>query len=735
MTIVIFLFSFSTLNAATAATIDVNAGSIVNTIPDTLYGCNLASWAGNEDGNDLLKNEFMKSTGRKYYRWPGGSWGDAYIWDEMEAGGNEWVVSYEESLNFLDKIGGTMQPIVNVGGEWNGESHTTEETLAKAVAWVKDMNIDRKLGVKYWEIGNEIHGSWEAGYIPSGKEYAKRYADYYRSMKNVDPAIKLGLVSVPSEDGWNNWMSDMLGELNSQGIIPDFLIIHDYPTLGREISAENDKVCLDYIDNVKTITYNLDNMVSKYFGSSYVGKVEYAFTEFSSAPADHLYLDAMFDSQMMLECAVNKWTVTNPWMEDIWYRNGYVTPTFYIFPFLEQKFGRNLVTANSDNAVIRSYAAKDNAGNLTMYIANNSPTDSSTVTVNISGFTPASTGEQWLIEAVYTGLDPQIPKFPNIQEWDDVKINGFVHPDPRILDEQVISTLISTGSSFNINLPASGIAFLRILPQGKTPGPRPNIIPTNTPMPTAPPAVTGPVKVQYKCLETSEKANSSRFSINIVNGSSEDIPLSELSVRYWYTREGPWGWEGIACDWAESIPSESIWASFYNIYNHMDIHFGSGTIPAGGKTGEVQLRWYYGDYAVDLDQSNDYSFSPSTTVFTDYMKITLYRNGKLIWGDEPEGLRPPKLLNSTSAPTVTPSSTPISTPTKTPTGTICGDVNSSGNVDISDALLISQYYVNGNLPNFNQSAADVDGNGSINILDALLVAQYYVGIIDTLSCN
>lgn len=73
--------------------------------------------------------------------------------------------------------------------------------------------------------------------------------------------------------------------------------------------------------------------------------------------------------------------------------------------------------------------------------------------------------------------------------------------------------------------------------------------------------------------------------------------------------------------------------------------------------------------------------------------------------------------------------------TTTPTGTICGDVNSSGNVDITDALLIAQYYVGGNQSNFAQGAADVNDDGIINIQDALLVAQYYVGIIDTLSCN
>jgi hypothetical protein len=66
----------------------------------------------------------------------------------------------------------------------------------------------------------------------------------------------------------------------------------------------------------------------------------------------------------------------------------------------------------------------------------------------------------------------------------------------------------------------------------------------------------------------------------------------------------------------------------------------------------------------------------------------------------------------------------------------CGDVNSSGGIDIIDALLIAQYYVDLNPANFDSTVADVDGGGSIDIVDALLVAQYYVGLISAFpGCN
>jgi endoglucanase len=64
----------------------------------------------------------------------------------------------------------------------------------------------------------------------------------------------------------------------------------------------------------------------------------------------------------------------------------------------------------------------------------------------------------------------------------------------------------------------------------------------------------------------------------------------------------------------------------------------------------------------------------------------------------------------------------------------CGDVNTSGSVDIVDALLIAQYYVGLNPANFNIAAGDVNGSGTVDIVDALVVAQYYVGLPATLAC-
>ncbi|MBN2440959.1 MAG: hypothetical protein JXJ04_06425 [Spirochaetales bacterium] len=60
---------------------------------------------------------------------------------------------------------------------------------------------------------------------------------------------------------------------------------------------------------------------------------------------------------------------------------------------------------------------------------------------------------------------------------------------------------------------------------------------------------------------------------------------------------------------------------------------------------------------------------------------------------------------------------------------ILGDTNSDGAVDIVDALLIAQAYVDLYPGNYNAAAADTNCNGTVDIVDALLIAQYYVGLI------
>ncbi|MBN2736472.1 MAG: polysaccharide deacetylase family protein [Spirochaetales bacterium] len=64
-----------------------------------------------------------------------------------------------------------------------------------------------------------------------------------------------------------------------------------------------------------------------------------------------------------------------------------------------------------------------------------------------------------------------------------------------------------------------------------------------------------------------------------------------------------------------------------------------------------------------------------------------------------------------------------------------GDVNLDNAVNIVDALLIAQDYVNLQPANFHPEFADVDCSGEHNIVDSLLIAKFFVNAISEFPCS
>jgi|GEM_PF-95848 len=146
--------------------------------------------------------------------------------------------------------------------------------------------------------------------------------------------------------------------------------------------------------------------------------------------------------------------------------------------------------------------------------------------------------------------------------------------------------------------------------------------------------VEGDLKVQYRCMERSATANSIRAHFNILNTGITSVPMSELTMRYYYTLENP-ATQEFHCDYAQ-IGSSNVSANFVQIDGneyYVEISFSSGapSINANGQSGEIQTRWNKINWSV-YAQSDDYSFDPDLTSFTEWKKVTLYRNGQLVWG-------------------------------------------------------------------------------------------------------
>ncbi|WP_237163574.1 cellulose binding domain-containing protein [Paenibacillus sp. BIHB 4019] len=155
---------------------------------------------------------------------------------------------------------------------------------------------------------------------------------------------------------------------------------------------------------------------------------------------------------------------------------------------------------------------------------------------------------------------------------------------------------------------------------------------------------TGPseLKVQYKNGDSAALDNQLKPQFRIVNSGTSAVPLHELTIRYWYSADGPQP-QIFECDYATvgcSNLSGSIAASGKSSANadtYLEISFGTGAgniSAGGGHTGEMQNRIHKNSWT-NYDETNDYSYHAANTAFADASRVTLYRSGVLVWGEEP----------------------------------------------------------------------------------------------------
>jgi len=473
------ILSFQTAVYAADLTISVNAAAPVRQIPETMYGGAMVAWWGFENGYNTAFNNLSLAKSQQIIRWPGGSWGVAYLWSDMEGpgGGNGGIINYNEQNYMMSILDAEMQPIVNFPGYWYNTDHSLQEAIDAAVAWVADQTT-RPHPAQYWEIGNETGGFWEAGWFQgiNGTYYGDQFADFYLAMKAVNPNIKIGANAEPtnrygnggSQDYVGYWDHDLLLAAKAKGVVPDFFIIHQYPGTNQGASYNPTLLTTD-VDTIATYTSNMNTIITNTIGPEYVGKIGYFMTEWNAGGVDgsyerwRKYSGAMFMAEYLMKMSASGWEGSTTF-GDFFYRPGtgmgypdfYPFPDWYLYPFFIDKFGRNMVTASSSSSTVRAYSSLDDNDNLTMFIVNNSPTTNLTATINISGMTIATGGQRWIMEPAGT-----IPSGGNVQDVNDIQINGIFHPEPTTINSLAPQSFTS-GSSFDINLPKSCMVFLRI---------------------------------------------------------------------------------------------------------------------------------------------------------------------------------------------------------------------------------------------------------------------------------
>ena len=199
----------------------------------------------NEQGFRKDVMELVKELKVPMIRYPGGNfvscydWHDGigpkdqrpkrmdYAWSSIET--NQFGI--DDFCQWAEKVGVEPMIAVNLGtGSIKDAGDLVEYCNFPGGTYWSDLRIKNghkePYGVKYWCLGNEMEGSWQAGHL-SAEDYTKKALEAAKIMKWVDPSIKLIACGSSYEmlPTYMEWDRTMLTELWDQ---VDYISTHNY---------------------------------------------------------------------------------------------------------------------------------------------------------------------------------------------------------------------------------------------------------------------------------------------------------------------------------------------------------------------------------------------------------------------------------------------------------------------------------------------------------------------------
>lgn len=430
--------------------VGVNATKTVRTISARLFGINNVAWDGAEDGIEYPGTlDQVTNMGIQALRWPGGSWGDGYHWTN-----EEWMYGDTSARTWGSFTTNFIHTATNAAAQGYIIANYGSSTPEEAAYGVAEMNITNHANFKYWEIGNEVGGSWELDcntnppWQPHDPwTYAMRFAQYYTAMKAVDPTIKIGAVADTTEDGTVNytnhaavnpvtgvthygWTPVMLYTMrtNNPNALPDFLIDHSYAPSDGDVYSLLWSSSHWQID-AANLRMMLNDYIGYYLGTNVATNIELDITEYGPGGNQQAIslVSGLFDADCIgdiMETEFNaslRWDLhngqsdlttpdnalygwrtdpsTGDFLSDGGVVNGPVVPPntncypgYYCMKLLKYfaTGGDTVITATNDYELMGTYAVRRTNGSLTMLVINKSSCSNLTAQINLTGYLPFS---------------------------------------------------------------------------------------------------------------------------------------------------------------------------------------------------------------------------------------------------------------------------------------------------------------------------------------------------------
>lgn len=377
------------------------------------FGNNTSWWAGKSWTLDPDRIEKARQANFKFWRWPGGSASDEYLWDGNGAkwgngpeGKNSthmnesWAASTDDFLDLLRQVHGEGIVTLNYGIARYGKLELAVE-LAKS--WVKELNHEKHANIELFEIGNELFGPWETGHNVAGKPeltgamYGNDARVICTAIKSVDPKVKCGAVAVVQDNGeeWTGykwWMRDMLPQIESS---IDFLIVHEYfawPFQNDQFVSPSNEAIFSNVEKVKKNAESVAAMTRKY--TKRAQPFPLAFTEFNiingNVPQTLQLINGLFTAEVLGEAIGAGYFATNFWD----WKNGFdpkygggdhallasgdpkvpndtPRPAYYAYAVFARAFGDQMFEATSTDPQVKVYASRFKANaNLGLVLVN-----------------------------------------------------------------------------------------------------------------------------------------------------------------------------------------------------------------------------------------------------------------------------------------------------------------------------------------------------------------------------
>jgi len=437
-------YTDTVLPSSATSIITVDGGSIITKVPRSLFGNNANLWMTQMVTEVPLLNH-LTNLHPHIIRFPGGSISDVFFWNAsknmppadapaqfVKANGTKepsgfwygkntesWTFSVDNYYNMLQQTGNAGMITINYGYARYGTGKDPVAVAAHLAAdWVRYDNGR----TKYWEIGNENFGDWEAGYridplinkdgqpeIISGEIYGQHVKVFIDSMRkaaqDIGKTIYLGALLVESQpQSWNTntvktWNAGLTAKAGNS---PDFHIVHNYFTPYRTNATAH-----EILATAATETKKMADFVSQTLLSSNLTPKPLALTEwniFSEGSMQQVsHINGMHGVLVLGESLKNKLGMTSRWdLANGWsggndhgmFNNGdepgvlkwNPRPAFYHMYFFQKLMGDRLVaSATANNTNIATYASSFTSGQIALTMVNTS-TSVQSVQITIKNF-------------------------------------------------------------------------------------------------------------------------------------------------------------------------------------------------------------------------------------------------------------------------------------------------------------------------------------------------------------